>query len=79
MSMYNLKEYSENYSKTYGSLCQYYGDDPNATIKGSESSKSKSKIKGSTPADGIFIFLGFLLPTFTIHWTAGKEGDHFLY
>ena len=27
MSMYNLLEYSKNYSKTTGSLWNYYGDD----------------------------------------------------
>ena len=29
MSMYNLIEYSDNYSKTSGSLYQYYKDEPN--------------------------------------------------
>ena len=29
MSMYNLIEYSDNYSKTSGSLWQYYKDEPN--------------------------------------------------
>ena len=29
MPMYNLIGYSHDYSKTSGSLCQYYGDDPN--------------------------------------------------
>ena len=29
MPMYNLIEYSDNYSKTSGSLWQYYKDDPN--------------------------------------------------
>ena len=28
MSMYNLIEYSDNYSKTSGSLWQYYRDKP---------------------------------------------------
>ena len=28
MSMYNLIEYSDNYSKTYGTLWQYYKDIP---------------------------------------------------
>ena len=32
MSMYNLIEYSDNYSKTSGSLWQYYRDDPNENI-----------------------------------------------
>ena len=41
MPMYNLIEYSNNYSKTSGSLWQYYKDEPN----------SKVKITGKTPAD----------------------------
>ena len=28
MSIYNLIEYSDNYSKTFGSLQQYYRDEP---------------------------------------------------
>ena len=44
MPMYNLVEYSDNYSKTYGSLWQYYKD--------SESVKYKLKITGKTPDDG---------------------------
>ena len=32
MPMYNLIEYSDNYSKTSGSLWQYYKDDPNDSI-----------------------------------------------
>ena len=49
MPMYNLIEYSDNYSKTSGSLCQYYKDDPNDNLTDSESSKSKVKITGNTP------------------------------
>ena len=30
--MYNLIEYSNNYSKTSGSLWQYYRDDPNDNL-----------------------------------------------
>ena len=48
MSMYNLIEYSDNYSKTSGSLWQYYKDDPNDNIRRSESFKSKVKITGKT-------------------------------
>ena len=51
MSMYNLTEYSDNYSKTSGSLWQYYKDEPNNNIADSESFKSKVKITGKTPAD----------------------------
>ena len=51
--MYNLIEYSDNYSKTSGSIWQYYNDDPNNIITRSESFKTKIKITGKTPADGI--------------------------
>ena len=33
MPMYNLVEYSNNSSKTFGSLLQYYKDDPNNNKK----------------------------------------------
>ena len=52
MPMYNLIEYSDNYSKTSGSLWQYYKDDPNDNLVRSESFKSKIKITGKTPAAG---------------------------
>ena len=45
MPMYNLIEYSDNYSKTSGSLWQYYKDEPNDNIADSESFKSKVKLK----------------------------------
>ena len=48
--MYDLIEYSDNYSKTSGSLWQYYRDDPNDNITQSES--FKFKITGKTPAVG---------------------------
>ena len=32
MPMNNLMEYSDNYLKTSGSLCQYYRDEPNDNI-----------------------------------------------
>ena len=50
--MYNLIEYSDNYSKTSGSLWQYYKDDPNGNLTDPESFKSKGKITGNTPAAG---------------------------
>ena len=52
MPMYNLLEYSDNYSKTSGILWQYYRDDPNNNITQSESFKFKIKIIGKTPAAG---------------------------
>ena len=52
MPMYNLIECSDNYSKTSGSLWQYYKDDPNSNLGSSKSFKSKVKITGKTPDDG---------------------------
>ena len=52
MPMYNLIEYSDNYSKTSRRLWQYYRDDPNDNITQSQSFKSKTKITGKTPAAG---------------------------
>ena len=52
MPMYNLIEYSDNYSRTSGSLWQYYKDDPNDNLTDSESIKSKVKITGNTPNNG---------------------------
>ena len=52
MPMYNLTEYSDNYSKTSGSLWHYYKDIPHDNLTDSESFKSKIKITGKTPVDG---------------------------
>ena len=43
--MYNLIEYTNNYSKASGSLWKYYKDDPNDNITQFESFKSKTKEK----------------------------------
>ena len=51
MPVYNLIEYSDNYSKTSGTLWQYYKDDPNNNLAKSESFKYKVKITGKTPND----------------------------
>ena len=51
MPMYNLIEYSDNYSKTSGSLWQYYRDEPNNVLSNSESFKFKVRITGKTPND----------------------------
>ena len=48
--MYNLIEYN-NYSKSSGSLWQYYKDVANDNFADSESFKSKIKITGNTAAD----------------------------
>ena len=50
--MYNLIEYSDNYSKTSGSLWQYHRDYPNDNETQSESFKYKTKITGKTPTAG---------------------------
>ena len=52
MPMYNLIEYSDNYTKSSGSFWQYYKDEPNDNLADSESFKSKIKITGKTPAAG---------------------------
>ena len=52
MPMYNLIEYSDNYSKRSRILWQYYRDDPNDNITQSESFKYKIKIPGKSPAVG---------------------------
>ena len=52
MPMYNLIEYSDNYSKTSGSLWQYQKDDPNDNLTDSESFEYKVKITGKTPGNG---------------------------
>ena len=45
MPVYNLLEYSENYKKTTGSLCNYYRDEPsNPLSSSSESFKYKTSI-----------------------------------
>ena len=49
MPMYNLIEYSDNYSRTSG---QYYKDERNDKLIDSESFKSKIKITGNTHNDG---------------------------
>ena len=49
MSMYNLIEYSNNYSKTSGSLWKYYRDEANATLTDSESFRFKVRITGKNP------------------------------
>ena len=62
MLLYNLTEYSGNYSKTLGSLWQYYKDDPNNNMGNSESFKSKIKITGKTPDDGNTKDLEIIVP-----------------
>ena len=45
MPMYSLIEYSDNFSKTFGSLWQYYKGEPNDNLAVYESLKSIVKIK----------------------------------
>ena len=62
MPMYNLIEYSDNYSKISGSLWQYYKDDPNNNQDNSESFKYKAKITENTPPDGNTKDVEILIP-----------------
>ena len=48
MSMYNLIEYSDNYSKTSGSLYKFCRDEPNDNIADSKSVTFKSKFLDNT-------------------------------
>ena len=50
MPMYNLLEYSKNYSKTTGSFCNYYRDEPNSGLGGADNNISYS-IKDSKSFD----------------------------
>ena len=52
MPMYNLIEYSDNFSKKSGSLWQYFKDEPNDNLTDSESLKSEIKITSNAPAAG---------------------------
>ena len=47
--MHNLIEYSNNYSKIFASLWQYYRDEPQDSIGKPESFISKMRITGKTP------------------------------
>ena len=49
MTIYNLIECSDNYSKPSWSLWQYYRDEPSNQIVNFKSFKSKIKITGKTP------------------------------
>ena len=51
MPVYNLIEYSDNYSKTSGHIWQYYIHKPNDTLTDSESFKFKAGITRCTPDD----------------------------
>ena len=62
MPMYNLIEYSDNYSKTSGRLWQYCRDEPNGNLADSKSFKSKIKITGKTPDDGNAKYVEIIVP-----------------
>ena len=78
MPIYNLIEYSDNYSKISGSLWQYYKDDPNDKITQSESFKSKIKVTRKTPAAGntkdveIIVPLKYLIAKLILFWDGLK-------
>ena len=60
--MYNLIEYSDNYSKASGTLWQYYKDDLNDNLVQSESFKSKIKITGKTLANDNTKYVEIMIP-----------------
>ena len=62
MPMYNLIEYSDNYSRTAASLWQYYKDDSDNNLENSESFKFQLKITGNTPNDGNAKDVGIMVP-----------------
>ena len=78
MPMYNLIEYSNNYSKTSGSLWQYYKDDRNDYITNSESFKFEVKITRKTAAAGntkdveIIVPLKYLIAKLILFWDGLK-------
>ena len=78
MAMYNLIEYSDNYSKTSGNLWQYYKDDPSDKMTQSESFQSKIKITGKTAAAGntkdveIIVPLKYLIAKLILFWDGLK-------
>ena len=72
MPMYNLIEYSDNYSKTSGSLWQYCKDIPAVNNAGNafnftatnttDSFKFKTKITSQTNNDGKIIVIEIMIP-----------------
>ena len=68
IAMYNLIEYSDNYSKTSGGVWQYYRNEPSLAVDGtpanfpgnSVSFKFKQKITGSTQ-DGCTKYVEIML------------------
>ena len=53
IAMYNIIEYSSNYSKTSRTLYQFYRDEPNNVVTESESFKFKSKFMEKTNNESI--------------------------
>ena len=52
IQMYNLILHSENYSKTSGSLWQYYTGEPSDTLTYSELFKYRAELNRKTPKHG---------------------------
>ena len=79
MPMYNLIEYSDNYSKTSGGLWQYYKDDFNDNIANCDSFKSKVKITGKTPNNGNTKYVEIILPLkyLSNFWRTFQIIEHF--
>ena len=75
MPKYNLIEYSKNYSKSTGSLWNYYGDEPNSgavgsinySIRGSKSFDYKTSIVGRLEGNNIEKEVEIVVPLKHLH------------
>ena len=71
MPMYNLIEYSDNYSDLPGSLCKFERDESSLNNDGNPLNVALNN------SSVFFFYLGFLSRPFTNHRTAGEGGGHF--
>ena len=62
MPIYNLTEYSANYSKTSRRLWQYYRDEPNDNLNDSELFKSEIKLTETFSAGGNRKYVEIIAP-----------------
>ena len=81
MTMNNSMEHSDNYSKTSGSLQQYYRDKGVDKIVFTESLKSKIRITDKNPADGNVknVTIAVSLKYLTLIWIGGGDNSLLLF
>ena len=71
--MYNVKDYSNNYSKTSENLCKFYRDGPSNLTTASKSFIFKSRLLNSTNNEG-FLNLEITVPlTYLINFWKTHE------